>query len=197
VNPALHSSSHRVPPPIRVPPFPSDADPLIGVWPAGRGIVRVYDALYSPRGFWTGTPTRPSRFHDVPVRGTKHVPRATLRRKLAITLTATRDLRLADLTGYGLRRLGATRAEIIDSDPRSYADTARWAHGLHAHREHLDGIQLVSRQYDTALALILFRDRVQETELDIAPNAIPMPLALGAGFDNVQDLADQADITIT
>ena len=227
MNPALHSSSHRVPPPIRVPPFPSDADPLIGVWPAGRGIVRVYDALYSLRGFWTGTPTRPSRFHpftptgapgpvpvlygsdrlagaisetvfhDVPVRGTKHVPRATLRRKLAITLTATRDLRLADLTGYGLRRLGATRAEIIDSDPRSYADTARWAHGLHAHREHLDGIQLVSRQYDTALALILFGDRVQETELDIAPNAIPMPLALGAGFDNVQDLADQADITIT
>jgi RES domain len=215
------------PPPTPVPPFPPDADPLIGVWPAGKDIVRVYDALYSPRGFWTGTPTRPGRFHpftptgapgpvpvlygsdrlagaisetvfhDVPVRGTKHVPRATLRRKLAITLTATRDLRLADLTGYGLRRLGATRAEIIDSDPRSYPHTASWAHGLHAHREHLDGIQWVSRQYDTALALILFGDRVQETELDIAPSAIPMPLALGLGFDNVQDLADQADITIT
>ena len=226
MNPAPHSSSRRVPPPVRVPPFPSDADPLIGVWPAGRGIVRVYDAPYSPRGFWTGI-TRPGRFHpfthtgapgpvpvlygsdrlagaisetvfhDVPVRGTKHVPRATLRRKLAITLTATRDLRLADLTGYGLRRLGATRAEIIDTDPRSYADTARWAHGLHAHREHLDGIQLVSRQYDTALALILFGDRVQETELDIGPTTIPMPLALGLGFDNVQNLADQADITIT
>ena len=55
----------------------------------------------------------------------------------------------------------------------------------------------MSRQYDTALALILFGDRVQETELDIAPTAIPMPLALGAGFDNVQDLADQGDITIT
>ena len=37
------------------------------------------------------------------------------------------DLRLADLTGYGLRRLGATRAEIIDSDPRSYPHTACWA----------------------------------------------------------------------
>jgi hypothetical protein len=92
---------------------------------AGKEILRVYDALYSPRGFWAGTPTRPGRFHlftpggasgrvpvlyasdrlagaiseavfhDVPVRATKHVPRATLRRKLAITLTATRDLRLA------------------------------------------------------------------------------------------------------
>ena len=71
------------------------------------------------------------------------------------------------------------------------------AHGLHAHREHLDGIQWVSRQYDTALALFLFGDRVQETELDIAPTTIPMPLALGAGFDDVQDLADRADITIT
>ena len=95
---------------------------------------------------------------------------------------------------------GATRAEITDSDPRSYPHTASWAHGLHDHREHLDGIQSVSRQYDTALALILFGDRVQETTLDIAPTAIPMPLALGLGSDNVQDLADladQADITVT
>ena len=58
MNPAPHSSN-RVPPPTPVPPFPPDADPLIGVWPAGKGIVRVYDALYSPRGFWVGTPTRP------------------------------------------------------------------------------------------------------------------------------------------
>ena len=76
-------------------------------------------------------------FHDVPS-AAPNVPRGTLRRKLAITLTTARDLRLADHTGFGLRRIGATRAEIIDSDPRSYADTARWAHGLHAHREHLD-----------------------------------------------------------
>ncbi|HZM65423.1 MAG TPA: hypothetical protein VFC16_03875, partial [Nakamurella sp.] len=104
---------------------------------------------------------------------------------------------IGDLTGFGLRRLCATRAEIIDSDLRCYPHTARWAHGVHAHREHLDGIQWVSRQYDTALALILFGDRVQETELDAAPTSIPMPLALGLGFNNVQDLADQADITIT
>ena len=228
MNPAPHSS--RVPPPTPVPPFPSDADPLIRVWPAGKDIVRVgavYDAVDSSRGFWVGAPARPGRFHpftptgapgavpvlygsdrlagaisetvfhDVPVRGIKHVPRATLRRKLVITLTTTRDLRVADLTGYGLRRLGATRAEIIDSDPRSYPHTARWAHGLHAHREHLDGIQWVSRQYDTALALILFGDRVRETELDIAPTRIPKPLALGLGFDDVQDLADRDDITIT
>jgi hypothetical protein len=168
VNPAPHSS---IPPPIPVPPFPSDADPPIRVWPAGKDIVRVgavYDAVDSSRGFWVGAPARPGRFHpftpagspgpvpvlhgsdrlagaisetvfhDVPVRGIKHVPRATLRRKLVITLTTTRDLRLADLTGYGLRRIGATRAEIIDSDPRSYPHTASWAHGLHAHREHLD-----------------------------------------------------------
>jgi len=57
------ASSSRVPPPTPVPPFPPDADPLIGVWPAGKDIVRVYDALYSPRRFWAGTPTRPGRFH--------------------------------------------------------------------------------------------------------------------------------------
>ena len=55
----------------------------------------------------------------------------------------------------------------------------------------------MSRQYDTALALVLFGDRVRETELDIAPTRIPKPLALGLGFDDVQDLADRDDITIT
>ncbi len=55
----------------------------------------------------------------------------------------------------------------------------------------------MSRQYDIALALILSGDRVREPELDIAPTAIPMPLALGLGFNNVQDLADLADMTIT
>ena len=43
----------------------------------------------------------------------------------------------------------------------------------------------------------MFGDRVPETALDIAPNAFPTPLALGAGFDQVQNLADRADITIT
>jgi len=55
----------------------------------------------------------------------------------------------------------------------------------------------VSRQYDTALALILFGDRVRETELDIAPARDPGPAGPRCRGDNVQDLADQADITIT
>ena len=55
----------------------------------------------------------------------------------------------------------------------------------------------MSRLHDTAIALILFGDRVRETELDIAPTTIPLPLALGLGFDNVQDLADQAVITVS
>jgi hypothetical protein len=107
----------------------------VTTWPAGRGIVRVYDARHRPRAFFAGTDQRRGRFnpftairggdplrvlygsdqlagaisetvfHDAPVRGTKHVPLAKLRLNMAATLTTARDLVLADLTGLGLRRI--------------------------------------------------------------------------------------------
>ena len=74
-----------------------------------------------------------SVFHDVPVRGTKHVPYASLRHRLLIELAPTRDLSLIDLTSLGLHRLRVSRAELIESDPRSYSDTTAWGRTLHDH----------------------------------------------------------------
>ena len=214
-------------PPTSIPPFPTDADPLITDWPAAGPIVRVYDPRFSPRGFWAGNSSHAGRFHpftpagadaalpvlygsdslagaisetvfhDVPVRGTKHVALALLASRVAVSLVPARSFRLADLTGFGLRRLGATRAEIIDSDPRSYLQTAQWAQGLHAHSAHLDGIQWVSRQFDRALGVVLFGDRVAEADLSLGTEAVPTFLSIGTGFDQVAELADQADITLT
>jgi hypothetical protein len=66
-------------------------------------------------------------FHDLPIRGSKHLAHAQLVHRLGAALVARRDLLLVDLTSDGLRRLGLTRGELIESDSRSYPQTAAWA----------------------------------------------------------------------
>jgi hypothetical protein len=136
-------------------------------------------------------------FHDVPVRGDKRVPYAKLVHRLVVELVATRDLVLVDLTSPGLSRLRLSRGELIESDARSYPQTAAWARALHGHPEHVDGLTWVSRQHDTSRALVLFGDRVQLSQLEAAPGAVPLALGAGAGLDAVCEAANRADITVT
>lgn len=136
-------------------------------------------------------------FHDLPIAGVKIVDVTAVHHRVAISLVPTRDLLLADLAGNGLRRLGITRAELIDSDPAAYPQTAKWAAAIHAHPARFDGIRWVSRQYDLSQAVVLFGDRVAETELVIPSDVIPLPLAVGAGLDTLRELADQAGIIVT
>lgn len=58
-------------------------------------------------------------FHDIPVLGIKQVPHAKLIHRLAVQLETGRDLRLIDLTSAGLSRLGVSRPQLIESDPRA------------------------------------------------------------------------------
>jgi hypothetical protein len=113
---------------------------------------------------------------------------------LVSTLVATRDLVLAQLHGHGLRRLRVSRKDLLDGGPRSYPATVLWAQALHRCRTRIDGLVWVSRLHDTSLALILFGDRVQRADLEIVEP--PLPLALGAGLENVRQAAEQAGITI-
>ena len=136
-------------------------------------------------------------FHDVPVRGTKIVDATKFQHRMAVTLSPTRELRLADLTGPGLGRIGVSRPELIDSGPRSYGQTAIWARAIHAHAEHLDGLLWVSRQYDRSRALVLFGDRVDPAEIPQDPLSVPLPLRIGSGLEHVLTMADDALITIT
>lgn len=209
------------------PADPASLDPLLYVWASGTGLVRCYDVNWGSRDFHAGDAGHRGRFspfraavqgdnlpvlyaandlagalsetifHDVPARGTKHVPIAKLRHRLAVTLVADRDLRLVDLTSDGLRRLDLSRAELIESDARTYSSTAAWARTLHAHPEAFDGLTWVSRQRDTSRAVIIFGDRVAKDSLSVSADEIPLPLALGAGLERVLELADRADITIT
>src|SRR3954451_16435047 len=108
-------------------------------------------------------------FHDLPIRGSKHLAHAQLVHRLGVALIARRDLLLVDLTSDGPRRLGLTRGELIESDSRSYPQTAAWARALHDHAERVDGLLWASGQRDTGRALLLFGDRVKASELALAP----------------------------
>src|SRR3954451_17103568 len=118
---------------------------------------------------------RETVFHDVPIRGSKHLAHAQLVPRLVVALVARRDLLLVGLTSDGLRRLGLTRGELIESDSRSYPRTAAWARPLHDHSERVDGLLWVSRQRDTSRALILFGDRVKVSELVSPPGRFRSP----------------------
>jgi hypothetical protein len=213
-----------IPPP---PADPADLDPLLQVWPAGQRLHRCYDVNWGARQFYAGDPAHRGRFHpftpagstspvemlygaddldgalsetvfhDVPVRGAKRVPHAKLVHRLVVELTALRDLLLADLTSAGLSRLGLSRPSLIESDARSYPDTAAWARALHAHPARVDGLLWVSRQHDTSRALVLFGDRVDLSVLEAAPDAVPLTLGAGAGLDAVCAAATRAGITVT
>src|SRR3954453_18760825 len=56
-----------------------------------------------------------TEFHDLPIRGSKHLAHAQLVHRLGVALIARRDLLLVDLTSDGPRRLGLTRGKLIES----------------------------------------------------------------------------------
>src|SRR4051794_35031607 len=138
--------------------------------------------------------------HDVPIRGGKHLAHAQLVHRLGVALVARRDLLLdlirVELTSDGLRRLGLTRGDLLESDSRSYPQTAAWARALHEHCARVDGLW-ISRQRDTSRALILVGDRVKVGELAPAPGEVPLPLGAGEGLAAVCAAADRAGITLS
>lgn len=204
------------------PPDPSALDPLITVWTAGRPLVRCHPSSYGATEFnpRAGTPGRfrPVRrrsravgtlygadgaegavsetvFHDVPVRDeAKQVRLSRFNVYLRSTIAAGRGLRLVKLHGNGLRRVGATRAELIDSEADQYSALAAWGQALHDCPAEPDGLVWRSRQYDDALSVVLYGDRVRRAELEVVEP--PLPLAIGSGLELVQRLAEDAGITL-
>lgn len=216
----------RPPTRVPSPPDVAALDPAVAIWAAGAPISRCYHVGWGSRDFHAGDAAHLGRFlpftpvgvtgplpvlygandeigalaetvfHDLPVRGVRRVMMSRLRHRLMLDLAPVRDLNLVDLTGAALGRLGISRAELIASDVRSYRDTARWAHALHAHPAGFDGLLWVSRQHETSRCLLLFGDRVPTDDLLVHDSAIPKPLAFGPGLELVCELADRAGITI-
>lgn len=135
-------------------------------------------------------------FHDVPVSGpAKTIAQSTLMPMLSCTLQPARALRLVQLRGFGLKRLGITRVELIESKAEQYSVTRAWAAALYENAVDADGLIWMSRQHDFSEAIVLFGTRVRRDELEVSapPRSLYPP---SAGWDDVVRAAEAADIAI-
>ncbi len=134
-------------------------------------------------------------FHDVPIRNPGRVVFESRLAPLSmVTLKPLRDLRLVQLHGFGLRRLSIRAANLTDTEAAEYPRTTEWARALHAAMRDIDGLVWMSRQFNSAPALVLFGDRVRSTDLAVA--VPPIPLWTGRGRDLVDRAANAAGIAV-
>ncbi len=100
-------------------------------------------------------------FHDVPFSpGLKTYAKHKLERQLHSVLAPTSALTLADLRNVPLRKLGVERKQLIDTEKDTYGQTRKWAAAIHAQHAHIQGLCWTSRQDDSAMAVMLFGDRI-------------------------------------
>jgi hypothetical protein len=209
--------------PDRPPPDPAGVEPLIEVWPAGTPIVRVHPATYRPAQFNPGVVSGRFRpfadagttvptmygaedfrgalsetvFHDLPRPAAGQViSHAALYPLVRSHIVPVRDLKLAQLAGYGLDRLAVTREQLIMSGPNAYGWTARWGEALYRCDGRPDGLLWVSRQYELSRAAMIFQTRVTADELTVDYRDV-VPLWTGQGLADVMQAAAEAGIAIS
>ena len=203
-----------------VPPPPDRVDPLTAIWSAGTLVYRVHPDRHRPDAFNPGTYGDRGRFHPLRNASGRLTPtlyaadsidgalaetvlhgvfagdvimRSRLRGHCLTRLDLTRDIQVANLSGHGLRRLGLTRGRLLDVGASHYAQTARWAEAIHRSRDSLHGMVWVSRQFDTAMALLAFGDRLHERDFRCG---VSLPLDGGRGYRLVRDAAAASAIAV-
>lgn len=134
-------------------------------------------------------------FHDVPVLGEYRVVLESRLDSLSIVwLAPSRALRLVELFGHGLRRLGVRASQLTDTEASEYVRTVAWAEVFYRELGDVDGLIWVSRQFNVAKACVLFGGRLDSGQLTIT--GAPWPLRYGPGRDLVDQAAVHAGITI-
>ena len=207
---------------VPTPPTPGLIEPLMTVWRAGKIMRRCHPSTFgatefNPRARTPGRfrPVRLGRrvvptlyaadeisgaisetvLHDVPIDApVKTVRMGRFEIALLSTIAPKRDLTLIRLHGNGFHRIRASRSQLIESDADCYPQLAAWGQALHDCPAHPDGLLWRSRHYDDAYACVLFGDRVRRAELAVVEPSLP--LALGRGLELVEEIAEEAGITL-
>jgi hypothetical protein len=135
-------------------------------------------------------------FHDLPVSAAERavVPESRLAAYGLAHVRARRDLTLIELHGHGLRRLDVRAENLTDTGPEEYPRTVQWARALHAAVPEADGLVWMSRQFNSERAVVLFGDRIDETDLEVVVPGIP--LRTGPGRAIVDRAANAAGVLI-
>lgn len=74
------------------------------------------------------------------------------------TIQVEQELQCVDLGSVPLRKLGVTRKQLIDTEKDQYPATRKWAEAIHRQCPQAQGLSWVSRQDDSARAVVLFAD---------------------------------------
>lgn len=132
--------------------------------------------------------------HDVPTPPASYtLDLDTLRdQELVISrIRPRRSVKLVDLSSKGMKRLGLTRADLIDTPATSYKETRRRAEHFHA-QTVAKGLVWTSKQDDEASALLFFGDRIGEDAFKVEIDREPLWLA--PHLDAVVALAERIGI---
>ncbi|MGJ9417928.1 RES family NAD+ phosphorylase [Massilia sp. CMS3.1] len=137
-----------------------------------------------------------SVFHDVPfVPVFKSYDKGKLSGQGHSQFSARQDLLLADLGSKALRKLGVPRKCLIDTEKDRYRLTREWAVAIHAGFPQVQGLCWISRQDDSALAVVLFGDRIGDGVLQ--PGAPTRSLVDDpAAYGELLALAEQIGVDI-
>ncbi len=137
-----------------------------------------------------------SVFHDVShAPGYKHYDKRKLVGQLHSELKVKRDLKLADLSSVALRKLGVQRKQLIDTEKEQYPATRRWAEAIHARHPDIQGLSWISRQDDSARAVMLFGDRLPKGALQQVGDSRSL-LKDEQAYAHVLSLADRMGVDI-
>jgi hypothetical protein len=184
----VHASKYG---PIQFKPGPyGDArfSPIVN--PAGAQIATMY------AGTTQECALMETVFRSVPYEpGYKTIDKVKFQDQIYSTVTLAQPCNLVDLRAIALRKVGLTREELIDTEMDRYPDTRKIAEAIYVLRPDAQGLYWVSRQDDSARAVVLFGDRVPSDAL--APGASSLSL-LGdhATHAAVLDLADKLGVYI-
>lgn len=135
-------------------------------------------------------------FHDVPhTPGFKSFDKGKLAGQVHSTIEIAQPLQVVDLASVPLRKLGITRKQLIDTEKDQYPATRQWAEALHRQCPDAQGLSWVSRQDDSARAVVLFGDRIPGGALK--PQGASRSLVDdGSAYESVLDLADRIGVAI-
>ncbi|HFT7392180.1 TPA: RES family NAD+ phosphorylase [Aeromonas hydrophila] len=135
-------------------------------------------------------------FHDVPhTAGFKTFDKGKLAGQVHSTVEVVQPVKVVDLASVPLRKLGITRKQLIDTEKDQYPATRKWAEALHRQCPDAQGLSWVSRQDDSARAVVLFGDRIPDGALQ--PQGVSRSLGDdGNAYDTVLDLAEKIGVHI-
>ena len=170
--------------------------------PGGNGDAR-FSPIYDPKG--KPIPTlygantlegalMEAVFHEVPTPPGYYVlniEKLVSRQLVVSRIRPRKSLKLVDLSTKGLKRLGLTRADLIDTSVKFYPKTRKRAEEFHA-KTKAHGLAWTSKQDDEAAAVVLFGDRIAENAFNVELDR--EPLWEGVRLDAVIALAERIGI---